>query len=94
MNLGFSMGASPIQAQAASPALATQGTALRPEQVARAAVIAALLGAASSQVSAARVVIRPPTKNEADTFDNKRKQEIIRKLKTEKTEPSNDQRPQ
>ncbi len=97
MNLGFSMGASPIQTQITSPQHSNQMLQMRPDQLlARTALIAMQLGASTSffsQVTLARIVIRAPSKNE-ETRDQKKAKDLIRKIKTEKTEPSNDQRPQ
>lgn len=98
MELGFSFKSQAVQPVAnATPAAAT-ATGFNPLF----ARIAAQMGAINSffkiidtnRYFVARSAIIYATEKEDDTMDKKIRKNIIRTIKTEKTEPSNDQRPQ
>jgi hypothetical protein len=102
MNLGFSSSTAPVQ-PALPQALAVQATQLAAYTLlARIAAVAAQMGALNSffgvintnRYFVSRMALVLPVGRDDDTFDQKKAKAIIRKLKTEKSEPSNDQRPQ
>lgn len=102
MNLGFSHAAATVHAASSLP-VSLHETALPPSNMllARTAQVAAQIGAAVSFFSiintnrhfVARAAILSPYSTGEDTLEQKRAKSIFRKLKTEKAEPSNDQRP-
>lgn len=102
MNLGFSFSTAPVQT-ALSPSVVAHDAPPAPVNplIARTAHVAAQIGAAVTFFSiinvnrhfVARTAILAPSSTGDDTLEEKRTKNIIRKLKTEKTEPSNDQRP-
>ncbi len=102
MNLGFSFSTAPIQAAAIAPHVEPKSNSLptSSQLFLNIAAIAAGAGAISSffsQIKAnhyvARMAIPLSPSRDDDTFDQKRAKNLIRKIKTERTEPSNDQRP-
>lgn len=107
MNLGFSFSTAPVQPVLSSPAMDAHAAPHTPAQaapnplIARTAHVAAQIGAAATFFSiintnrhfVARTAVLAPSATGDDTLEQKRTKNIIRKLKTEKTEPSNDQRP-
>ncbi len=100
--MSFSSGAQAVQAMMAfkeniePPSVKPQS-----ELFARTAALASQIGGGSAffreinvnRYYVSRVAILPSNGRDDDTFDKKRAKNIIRKLKTERTEPSNDQRP-
>lgn len=104
MNLGFS---TPVHPTLSSPQVANEafgaqvGSQANP-LLARTAAVAIQTGVMNlffgiintNRHFVSRMAILSPTAHDDDTFDKKQTKNIIRKLKTEKTEPSNDQRPQ
>lgn len=94
MNLGFS---SPVHPALSSPKVATEAFGARVNPLLARTVFVAdvffgVIGVNRHYV--ARMAVLTPSSRDDDTLDKKRAKNIIRKLKTEKTEPSNDQRPQ
>ena len=102
MSLGFSLGATPVQPALAAEALAhdTAPAHTNPLLV-KTAALAAQIGVTVSFFTiintnrhfVARTALFSSSSRDDDTVDQKRTKNIIRKLKTEKSEPSNDQRP-
>lgn len=103
MNLGFSFSTAPVQPVLSSPTPdAHVALEVLPNPLlARTAQVAAQIGATATFFSiintnrhfVARTAVLAPSATGDDTLEQKRTKNIIRKLKTEKAEPSNDQRP-
>ncbi len=102
MSLGFSLGTRPVQAANALPAMANETVAASANLLlAKTAAVAVQLGNISSFFTiintnrhfVARHAILTSASRDDETLDEKRTKNIVRKLQTEKTEPSNDQRP-
>ena len=102
MNLGFSFGAAPAQAVQSSSFVANESVQTpsnsRPQNqlLARTAALAAQIGGGAAFLAqyVSRTAILPSGGRNTSTFDEKRAKNIIRKLKVEATESSNDhQRP-
>ena len=101
MNLGFSFGTTPTQSVQASPQAQSEGMLARLDKpqsrvLLATATIAAQVGVSSyfnilaSHRYVSRMAILPSGRRDDDTFSKKRQKGIIRRLKVEASEASND----